>query len=394
MHFQFSHNLKPTVPSKTTNTVESLDNSLFSKFKILTNVKICVVIPVKDEEEHIENTLNAFINQTDRNGLALDCDEFEILILANNCSDRSVSLIENFSRKYPNFNIYFEEITLNLEQANIGHVRKLLMDSAFNRLSENGGGIIMTTDGDTEVAKNWIAQNKFEIENGAEAVGGRILLKGNDLQEMDEFTRSIHLADEKYQLLIAEAEAKIMKNPKNTHPTHHQHFNGSFAITTECYEKSGGVPEVPFLEDCALVEELQKIDVQVRHSNNVKVHTSARCIGRTQVGLSYQLNIWKNLEKNISDIYVECADSIIDRFKTKKRLHDSWLERSENVDFNLKLSKILNENNLNEKMINSFKSSKFFGEWYFEFIQLNNNNFAPVTIETAISDLEKAVVNL
>ncbi|MGS0748994.1 glycosyltransferase [Halpernia sp. GG3] len=62
------------------------------------NTKICVVIPVKDEENYIEKTLRAFFRQIDHYGDPLDHNCFEVLILANNCSDQSVVLIENFCK--------------------------------------------------------------------------------------------------------------------------------------------------------------------------------------------------------------------------------------------------------------------------------------------------------
>lgn len=382
------------------NSASTLSHSLlFSNLNVHPEVNICVVIPVKDEENYIVTTLNAFGSQIDEAGSKLDPKCFEILILANNCSDQSVKLIEEFCRKNPSLNIYLKEILLESDQSNIGYVRKLLMDTAYKRLMENGGGIIMTTDGDTEVAPDWIGQNKLEVENGIEAVGGRILMFENELEEMDELTRSIHFKDEKYQLLSAEAEAKIIKNPFNPAPTHHQHFNGSFAITTDCYERSGGVPEVKFLEDCALFERLENIDAKVRKSNKVHVRTSARFSGRTQVGLSYQLNVWRNRGNDTTDIYVESSASIINRLKLKKQLLDLWHDRmSSELNIEEAINRISNDFNLNENVTERFKSSQYFGEWYSSFILLQEEawtkNYPPETIDEAILGLEKEIRNL
>ncbi|MGS0748993.1 hypothetical protein [Halpernia sp. GG3] len=156
-----------------------------------------------------------------------------------------------------------------------------------------------------------------------------------ELEHLDDNTGTIHFKDENYQLLIAEAEAKILQDPINTVPTHHQHFNGSFAITTAYYEKSSGVPDVKFLEGCALFERLHNMDAKARKSNNVIIDTSARFVGRTQVGLSYQLNAWENFEKEDADIYVDSCSSIIDRFKIKKYLFNLW-QNQRNLDLNFK----------------------------------------------------------
>ena len=173
-----------------------IQSSLFSNFILSSKVKASIVIPVKDEEAYIERTLLAFSKQVDIWGKPLDTLEFEILVLANNCSDRSVLMIKDFQKRHPNLNIHLEEITLVAHQANIGHVRKQLKEAAYYRLVKNGGGIIMTTDADTCVAPDWIAQNQFEIEKGADAVGGRILFCKDELECLDGLTYSHHFWNE------------------------------------------------------------------------------------------------------------------------------------------------------------------------------------------------------
>ena len=116
--------------------------------------------------------------------------------------------------------------------------------------------------------------------------------------------------------------------PFDSAPRHHQHFNGSFACTSAIYEKAGGIPDVKFLEDIAFFERLQRIDAKVRHSPNVKVYTSSRREGRSEVGLSFQLNLWKNLNEIGEDFLVESAESIVERFSIKRLLRGIWREYS------------------------------------------------------------------
>ena len=89
-----------------------------------------------------------------------------------------------------------------------------------------------TTDGDTLVAPNWIAAITKEIEKGAEAVGGRIFINPAELKNMNVKARSFHLRDTGYRLLAAELESRLDHLPHDSCPRHHQHFNGSFAVTT------------------------------------------------------------------------------------------------------------------------------------------------------------------
>lgn len=370
-------------------------NYLFSDFPPDPDLKVSIVIPVKDEEKYIKKTLAAFALQVDGLGLPLKSEHFEILILANNCSDRSVEFIKDFQIKNSKLHLILEEITLLPHHANIGHVRRLLMDAAYKRLSQNSGGIIMTTDADTQVASNWIAQNKIEVENGADAVGGRILLCPEEVKTLDGSAYFLHCKDEQYQLLVADLEAKILQDPFDAAPKHHQHFNGSFAITTEFYERSGGIPEVEHLEDCAFFEKLKNMDAKVRHSHKVIVHTSARCIGRTEIGLSYQLNVWKNLGMLGADFFVESSESVIERLTLKKQLRYVWKNRHTDSGIVCKLYELIHEFSNNKEHFDFLESSVYFGEWYSHIFKLQEKylrgKYPYEPIESAIEKLQEII---
>lgn len=365
----------------------------FSRAAIWPRVKSSIVIPVKNEETYILKTLGCFALQVDRSGKPLDPHIFEVLVLANNCTDRSVNYIKDFQHDHPHLHIHLEEVTLGPSEANIGYIRRKLMESAFVRLSQNGGGTILTTDGDTLVAADWIAQTHWEIEHGAEVVGGRILLADEEFEGLDPCTRLYHLKDEKYNLLIAELEGKIINPAVDPVPRHHQHFNGSFAITSDCYARSGGVPVVEHLEDCAFFEQLQRIDAKIRHSHNVKVHTSARCIGRAEIGLSYQLNAWKNLGDQMEQYFVESCASISYRLQLKKSLLNLWERKYQpELDLYSELKTIFPNLAIDDDGYTSFYDTRYFGAWYEQLIQIkqiqDQQQFPPVPIDTAIEALQ------
>lgn len=365
----------------------------FSRAAISPRVKCSIVIPVKNEETYILKTLGCFALQVDRSGKPLDPHIFEVLVLANNCTDRSVNYIKDFQHDHPHLHIHLEEVTLGPSEANIGYIRRKLMESAFVRLSQNGGGTILTTDGDTLVAADWIAQTHWEIEHGAEVVGGRILLVDEEFEGLDPCTRLYHLKDEKYNLLIAELEGKIINPAVDPVPRHHQHFNGSFAITSDCYARSGGVPVVEHLEDCAFFEQLQRIDAKIRHSHNVKVHTSARCIGRAEIGLSYQLNAWKNLGDQMEQYFVESCASISYRLQLKKSLLNLWERKYQpELDLYSELKTIFPNLAIDDDGYTSFYDTRYFGAWYEQLIQIkqiqDQQQFPPVPIDTAIEALQ------
>lgn len=374
-----------------------MEYHLFSQYRILPQVEICVVIPVKNEEKHILQTLTALSRQVNIEGSPFNFEICEILILANNCTDRSAEIIKEFQKENTDLKIYLEEILLPKNKANIGYVRKTLFDTAFYRLSKNKNGIIMTTDGDTTVSPDWIMQNIQEINCGADAVGGRILLCPKEIPELNAQTYSHHLKDEKYQLLLAELEGKILQDICDPSPRHHQHFNGSFAITKDCYLKSGGVPAVTYLEDMAFFERLKLIDAKVRHSNKVVVHTSARCIGRTEFGLSYQLNRWENSGICNAHFFVESCSSILERLKMKKQLMNLWEDKNLiESEYKTRMETVLPETIIDSQNYNDFLNCTYFGEWYSKFsetIKLVTRKHPPELIDEAILNLEEVTGN-
>ncbi|SEV96479.1 hypothetical protein SAMN05421765_1529 [Kaistella antarctica] len=348
---------------------------------------------MKDEETYIEDLLISLKDQVDLAGNKINCDLYEVLILANNCFDGTVDLIKKFKQKNKKINLHLEEVVLEADQANIGFVRKTLMDLAYTRLSINGGGLILTTDGDTIVSQDWVAQNLAEIKNGAEAVGGRILLKENEFECLDNGICFFHKKDEEYQLLVAELEAEVLENFDYRKGGHHQHFNGSFAVTTDCYQKSGGVPVVKNLEDCAFYDRLLAVDAKVRHSNNVVVKTSARCVGRTDIGLSHQLNIWKNIDVQKDHFLVESSESILYRLQIEKQLKDLWhRHNSEKTLLEDEFKALDNQIKFDENLLSSYATSNYFGEWFQEIKHLNEHSwreqFQPVDIDEAITNLK------
>jgi hypothetical protein len=58
----------------------------------LPQCEVSVIIPAKDEAQTIAATLTALANQTDLNGQPLNPLTYEIIVLANNCTDESATI--------------------------------------------------------------------------------------------------------------------------------------------------------------------------------------------------------------------------------------------------------------------------------------------------------------
>ncbi len=304
------------------------DRSVLSLVKTppLPQCNTCVIIPVRDEAETIESTLFSLVHQVDLLGNPLDADSYEVIVLANNCSDNSAALARQFAAQYPKFVLHIVEITLPAAQAYIGRVRQLLMDEAYYRLMKLGRkrGIIASTDGDTRVAPNWIAATLEEIRKGADAVSGRLLTDRDDRALLDAYTRACYLRAVGYGYLSVELEAYIDPDPFDCLPRHHQHGGASLAVTAEMYAIAGGMPSVRTPEDVAFYQALVQVGARFRHSSQVRVFTSMRRQGRTDNGMANQLSQWTDLGQQHQPYLVDSAAALEARLWGRRNLRELW----------------------------------------------------------------------
>lgn len=268
-------------------------------------------MPARDEAASIGAALQALLPQ-----IAAASLPFELLVLANNCRDRTAEVARETAARHGAGFVHVAEASLEGHLASAGHARRLLMEQAALRLqgAEPGAGhgarhgirygarhglpheakhgLILSTDADTRVDPNWLAATLHEFELGADAVGGRILTLANAARPAG----IVHLQrlDAAYRLLRAKLESIVDPDPADPWPRHHQHFGASLAVRMSALARAGGPPQVPCMEDEALVAALRREDCRVRHSPNVRVWTSGRLDGRAEVGLSWQLRQWQH----------------------------------------------------------------------------------------------------
>jgi hypothetical protein len=288
-------------------------------------LQACVIIPAKDEATSLPATLAALAAQTTLGGQALPAGMIEIIVLANNCLDRTAAAVRQSARRHPNLIIHVAEVQLPRPQAHVGRARRLLLDEAALRLESTIGptGVLLSTDADTLVASTWLAATLREIETGAEAVGGRILTQTPAAVEPCP-VRRIQLRDAAYRVLLRQLEDKLDPCTADRWPCHHQHYGASLALTVRAYRQVGGLPAVPFLEDEALWQLLLQHDLPVRHSPHVQVYTSARRCGRVEVGLSWQLREWENLTEQQREPLVPCPHELVRVWRARRRLRAWW----------------------------------------------------------------------
>ena len=288
--------------------------------------ELCVVIPVHNEEAGIVQTLAALAAQVDLLGLPLERDRYEILVLANNCEDRTVSLARRFAEAHPGLRLHVIDTVLPPPHAHVGAARRLVMDEGCRRLGRLGRprGVIASTDGDTQVQPDWVAAILREIARGADAVGGRIQASREELAGLDPGARLYYTRDLAYRTLRAAYESVLAPDPFNPWPRHHHCFGASLAVTAAAYVAAGGMPAVHCLEDMHFCRSLERINVCVRHSPEVVVRTSMRRSGRVPVGLSGTLAIWARAAMKGEPWLVESAAAIERAMATRNLARALW----------------------------------------------------------------------
>jgi glycosyltransferase involved in cell wall biosynthesis len=380
------------------------------KFKPLINklpllsCEICAIVPARNEAEKIEATLTALKDQVDLEGKPFDRNRYEIIVLANNCTDNTAAIACHFARKNPKLNLHVVEKKFNSDRAYIGWVRKVLMDEAYRRfaLIGNDNGVIASTDGDTRVSKTWLAAILNEINNGADAVGGRIITDFQERSTLDKVTRLYFLRYVSYRYLVAQLEAFIDPDPIDVFPRHHQNFGANLAVTAKMYAKVGGLPPVSTPEDVAFYQALKLADARFRHSTQVKVITSARVVGRANEGLAKRLNQLCELGHKHQTLLVESAFIVENRFRLRRGLRFLWQrqQNGENLSIDL-VTMLVNKLGINsELLLDTIILSPTFGlliekigQYQLQNKELFQNNSQFVEIERAIADLRHLVNN-
>ncbi len=290
--------------------------------------ELCVTIPAYNEEADIARTLGALTAQTDLSGQPLDPARYEVLVLANNCTDRTGEIVREFAARHPALRLHLIEIALAKPHAHVGAARRLVMDEACRRLESLGKprGVIAATDADTRVRPRWVAANLAEIAAGADAVGGRILAGVEEIAALAPGTRRYYRLDTQYRTLRAAYETILDPDPANPWPRHHHCFGASLAVTVKTYRRAGGLPVRPCLEDMAFIDALERLEARVRQSPAVNVLTSLRVAGRVDVGLSGTLSKWTRAAAEGEPLLLESPDTLAREAANRVYLRRLWRE--------------------------------------------------------------------
>jgi hypothetical protein len=274
-----------------------------------------VVIPARNEQQSIEQALDALRGQVDLAGAPLAPDCFDVTVLSTDVNGNTAMTARAYAERHPAFPLRVLE-RASAGEVPLGEARRSLIEDACARFDAEGQiGIVASTDAHTMVAPDWIAATLDEFARGADAVGGRIILSPEDLDQMDPELRRAHVQDTGYHLLLAELGARVDPNPDDPFPCHYQHQGASLALRTDIYRRAGGIPNAGNPDE-SLYEALERIDARIRHSPNVRATTTARCTGL--------LEDWAVTAISRQPLLVERGARSFKRLQLRRELRGRW----------------------------------------------------------------------
>lgn len=109
------------------------------------SVKLSVIIPARNEEENIGNCLSAILHQDYPARL------FEIIVVDDNSTDNTCSIIRDFINKFPGFSIKL------LQLSNYTISSSFKKNAITHAVKEASGELIITTDADCTMNPKWLS---------------------------------------------------------------------------------------------------------------------------------------------------------------------------------------------------------------------------------------------
>ncbi|MCK5198515.1 MAG: glycosyltransferase, partial [Spirochaetales bacterium] len=221
----------------------------------LNDSKISIIIPARNEEKTIGDTLRSIENQADHN--------FELVIIVDRCEDLTLDIVEEFAES-ADFPV---QIIINELTPPIGNNPKVFL--LKSGIEAAAGELFLFTDADCIVPSDWLLQyRKMFSQKDTGLVPGFLSVKSDrslltNFQNFDHIYRSFYTA--------ACTGAGI--------PT--GGFGNNLAVSRECYDSFGGYDGLPksVTEDAVMVSSVGKSQfykVRALSSRSASVQTHAQ----------------------------------------------------------------------------------------------------------------------
>ncbi|MHC2018604.1 glycosyltransferase family 2 protein [Methylobacterium sp. CM6247] len=247
-----------------------------------------VCVPARNEAEVLPRLVRSLDRQIGSGDGAL----LRVVILANNCTDETVSLIREMERngETRHLDLRVIEAVVPREVAHVGTARRMALDAGADWLDSDGveDAVLLSTDADAVAAPGWARANLAALEN-SELVGGRLVIETEESENRDPEIHALHRRIEQYWVAVRALEEAIDPPAHDPAPRHGDHVAASLALRAALYREVGGLPAIPCGEDNALVAKVRLAGGRVRHCPHVSISVSDRGTGRVTGGMATEM---------------------------------------------------------------------------------------------------------
>jgi hypothetical protein len=287
-----------------------------------------IAIPARNEAARIEKCLVALAVQRDRHGTPIAQGAFEVVVLANNCTDLTAETAGRIAPRLP-YSLVVIEWTLPHHRATAGGARRSVMDEAAHRLGAlQTDGVILTTDADSTVSPTWFADNMRHLQAGADCVAGYIDADPLEIFGLGATFVSRGRREDVYLSQVAEIYARCDPRPHDPWPNHRVASGASLAVKASTYRAVGGLPPKALGEDIAFTDLLDRCGYKVRHAIDVSVVTSCRLDGRASGGAADTMRYRRDVPDAECDDELEPALQTLRRAVMRGLLRRAWQENN------------------------------------------------------------------
>lgn len=242
-------------------------------------MRTVIAVPVKDESERIGACLAALVGQAEVQADA-------IVLVVNNTSDTTAAVARGFAGSMP---VEVIEIEFPPERASAGAARRMAMERAAALLGASGageGGVLLTTDADGRVPRDWVAANLFHLRRGVDAVAGRAVLEPAEAAAIPDRLHEDDALECAYAAALDEIASRVEPQVWDPWPRHTEHSGASIAVTLAAYRAVGGMPAAAIAEDRRFFVALAAAGMRIRHAPEIVVTVSGRTMGRAEGGMA------------------------------------------------------------------------------------------------------------
>lgn len=289
--------------------------------RVHTSPSIVVAVPVCNEADRILRCLEALSAQRSLSGHLLPAGLTRVVLLTNNCTDRSYELVQHHMDELE-VAISLFDVVMPKSKRNAGKARRLVNHAAIELLVSEQGLLFMT-DADSAVPPHWIASYRRLLRNGYEAVAGSVALHPTDCDQLDAALRARGQLEATYTELLDQLDTLIDPIPHDPWPRHYNASGANIAVRLDALAEIPDFPDVACGEDRLFIRSLEAHGRRVRHDCDTRVLTSGRLIGRAKGGMADTLQRRITVPDSPCDLRLEPADRAY--FRATLRAH--WRKR-------------------------------------------------------------------